>query len=212
MVIVGLTGSIGMGKTTASGMLRRLGLPVHDADAAVHALMEAGGAAVAPIAHAFPQAVRAGAVDRPKLGRIVYEDPALLRRLELIIHPLVRAEEERFLRQSARRRCPLVILDIPLLFETGGDRRVDATIVVSAPAFLQAQRVLRRPGMDGERLARIRVQQMPDADKRRRADFVVRTGLSKSDTLRQLAHIVTVLKLWRGRHWPPVAFITRRRR
>lgn len=194
MRVVGLTGSIAMGKTTAAAMLRRLAVPVHDADASVHRLFRAGGAAVSAIGAAFPGAVHDGAVDRKSLGRQVFRDPAALKRLEAIVHPLVHADADRFLRDCARRRVPLAVLDIPLLFETGRDRDCDATILVSAPAFLQAQRVLRRPGMTKQRLAEIRARQMPDREKRRRADFVVRTGLSRRETLRQLAVIVKVLR------------------
>ena len=203
MVIIGLTGSIGMGKTAAADHLRRLGLPVHDADAAVHEMMAAGGEAVAAIAAVFPGVVRDGAVDREALGAIVYADPAALSRLEAIVHPLVRRREDDFLSRCALRRTAIAVLDIPLLFETHGDRRVDATIVVSAPAFIQAQRVLRRPGITAERLARIRAQQMPDAEKRRRADFVVHTGLGKDRSLRELTAIVRVLAGWKGRYWSP---------
>ncbi len=203
MVIVGLTGSIGMGKTVAANHLRGLGLPVHDADAAVHDMMAAGGEAVAAVTAAFPGVVRDGGVDRAALGAIVYGDPAALARLEAILHPMVRCRSDDFLRHNAQRGAALVVLDIPLLFETGGDRRVDATIVVSAPAFLQEQRVLRRPGMTAERLARIRAQQMPDAEKRRRADFVVQTGLGKDHSLCELIAIVKVLTTRESRHWPP---------
>lgn len=194
MIVIGLTGSIAMGKTTASAMLRRMGLPVHDADAAVHRLFQAGGAAVAAIAETFPSVVRDGAVDREALGREVFRDADALQRLEDIVHPLVRADSDDFLHHCARRRTPLAVLDIPLLFETGRDRDCDATILVSAPAFLQAQRVLRRPGMTERRLAEIRARQMPDRQKRRRADFVVRTGLSRRETLRQLVRIVKLLR------------------
>lgn len=200
MVVIGLTGSIAMGKTTAAGYLRRMGLPVHDADAAVHRLLRKGGAAVAAVERAFPGTVHDGAVDRQALGREVFGDPCALARLEAIIHPLVQAESRIFLRRRAARRVPMVVLDIPLLFETGRDRECDATILVSAPAFLQAQRVLRRPGMTEQRLADIRARQMPDAEKRRRADFVVRTGLSRRETLRQLADIVKLLRRRRPRH------------
>ena len=203
MLIVGLTGSIGMGKTTAARQLIRMGIPVHDADAAVHRQMARGGKAVAPIADAFPAAVEGGAVDRAALGRLVYEDLAALRRLEAIVHPLVRMEENRFLRSCARRRVPMVVLDIPLLFESGSERRMDSTIVVTAPAFIQTARVLKRPGMTSARLAKIRAQQMPDAEKCRRAEFVVRTGLGKAESLHALKRIVTLLSARRGRHWPP---------
>ena len=203
MVILGLTGSIGMGKSTAADALRRLGVPVHDADRAVHALLGRGGAAVAAVAAAFPGAVKEGAVDRKALGALVFADPLSLARLEAIVHPLVRAAKDRFLRQQAARRARLVVLDIPLLYESGGDAGCDAVLVVSAPAELQRQRVMGRPGMSGARLAAILAKQMPDRAKRRRADFVVETGLGKSHSLRAIARIVTLMKRRRGRHWPP---------
>ena len=194
MVILGLTGSIGMGKTTAAAMLRRCGIPVHDADATVHRLLGPGGAAVAAVEARFPGVVREGAVDRPALARRVFGDPAQLKRLEAILHPLVRRAERSFLARSVAARAPVVVLDIPLLFETGADRRCDATIVVSAPRFLQRARVLRRPGMTPERLAAIEARQMPDAEKRRRADFVVRTGSNRRAALRALIRIVKVMR------------------
>jgi dephospho-CoA kinase len=203
MVILGLTGSIGMGKSTAAAMLRRLGLPVHDADASVHRLMGKGGKAVAAIEVAFPGVVEAGAVDRKKLGAAVFDDPPALRRLEAILHPLVREETQSFLRRQARRRAPLVVLDIPLLYETGAERRVDAVLVVTAPAHQQRQRVLRRPGMTEERFAQVLSQQLPDAEKRRRADFLVNNGLSKGRTLKRLEAIVTMARRLEPRHWPP---------
>lgn len=194
MVILGLTGSIGMGKTTAANMLRRLGVPVHDADATVHRLLGRGGAAVPLVEAAFPGVVRDGAVDRAVLGRRVFEDPEALRRLEAILHPLVRRAERRFLARSAAARVPIVVLDIPLLFETGAERRCDATIVVTAPRFVQRARVLRRPGMTAARLAAIEARQMPDAEKRRRADFIVRTGRDRRATLRALTRIVRLMR------------------
>jgi dephospho-CoA kinase len=203
MVILGLTGSIGMGKSTAAAMLRRLGLPVHDADAAVHRLLGKGGKAVAAIEAAFPGVVEAGAVDRKKLGAAVFDDPPALRRLEAILHPLVREETQGFLRRQARRRAPLVVLDIPLLYETGAERRVDAVLVVTAPAHQQRQRVLRRPGMTEQRFAQVLSQQLPDAEKRRRADFLVNNGLSKGRTLKRLEGIVTMARRLEPRHWPP---------
>ncbi len=193
MIVLGLTGSIGMGKSTAATMLRRLGLPVHDADAAVHRLTGHGGAAVAEIAAAFPAAVKAGAVDRQALAKLVFDDPAALQRLEAILHPKVRASARRFLEIQARRRSPIVVLDIPLLFETGGERLCDAVIVVTAPPFVQAARVLARPGMTPARLEAIRARQMPEVEKRRRADFVIHTGRAKGETLRSLARIVRLL-------------------
>ncbi len=194
MKILGLTGSIGMGKSTAAAMLRRLGVPVHDADATVHALFAKGGAAVAAVDAAFPGAVRDGAVDRGDLGRRVFGDAVALRRLEAIVHPLVRAAERRFLERQRRRRAALVVLDVPLLFETGGAQRCDRVAVVSCPAFLQAQRVLARPGMTAERLAQIRAKQMPDRDKRRRADFVIPTGRGRPPALRCLKAVVRAMK------------------
>lgn len=194
MRVLGLTGSIGMGKSTAATMLRRMGLPLHDADATVHRLFARGGAAVAAVAEAFPEAVVDGQVDRRRLGAEVFNDPPALRRLEAIVHPLVRAEAQAFLRRNHRARRRLVVLDIPLLFETGGDRLCDAVVLVTAPRFLQEQRVLRRPGMTRERLVKVLAQQMPDSEKRRRADFVVLTGRSRGDTFRQLRRIVGRLR------------------
>jgi dephospho-CoA kinase len=173
MKIVGLTGSIGMGKSTAAAILRRLRVPVYDADAAVHALYSPGGAAVRPIAQAFPGVVRDGAIDRQALSRILAGKPALLKTLEAIVHPLAREEQRRFLQQVALRREAIAVLDIPLLFETGGEQRCDAVIVMTAPAFLQRQRVLARPGMDERKFELLLSRQMPDAEKRRRATFVV---------------------------------------
>lgn len=194
MLVVGLTGSIGMGKTTAAAALRRLGLPVHDADAAVHRLMARGGAAVGKVAAAFPGVERDGAIDRGLLGAKVLGNDAALKRLEAILHPLVRAEAQAFLASQARRHRPLAVLDIPLLFETGGDALCDAVIVVSAPPAVQRARVLSRPGMTEAKMQAILARQMPDAEKRRRADFVVQTGLTKGHSLRQLAAIVTLLQ------------------
>lgn len=190
MKTLGLTGSIGMGKSTAARMFRRLGVPLHDADAAVHRLLGKGGAAVAAVGHAFPGVVKDGAVDRRALGARVFDDAAALKLLESILHPLVRAEKIRFLRACRARRAPLAVLDIPLLYETGGDKRCDAVLVVTAPQFLQDQRVLSRPNMDRERLNQIRKQQMPDAEKRRRADFVVQTGLGLRPTLMALKRAI----------------------
>jgi dephospho-CoA kinase len=203
MVILGLTGSIGMGKSTAAAMLRRLGVPVHDSDAVVHRLLGPGGRAVAPVETEFPGVVKDGAVDRATLGKRVFGDAVALRRLERILHPMVGAEKGRFLRRWAARRVRVVALDVPLLFETGGDRRCDATILVTASAFVQAGRVLRRPGMTPERLAEIRAKQMADGEKRRRADFIVMTGNGYNSTLRRLIGIVRLMEHRTGRHWPP---------
>jgi dephospho-CoA kinase len=203
VVVLGLTGSIGMGKSTAASMLRRLGVPVHDADAAVHRLLGKDGDAVAAVADAFPGVERAGAIDRAALGKIVFADPAALKKLEAILHPMVRGTTGRFLAAAARARRRVVVLDIPLLFEGGNERRCDGVIVVSAPQFLQAQRVLRRPGMTPARLAAILAAQMPDREKRRRADVVVNSGLGKCRTGRQLARVVRNARCRRGQVWRP---------
>jgi dephospho-CoA kinase len=194
MIILGLTGSIGMGKSTAAALLRRLGVPVHDADAAVHRLQAKGGAAVAAIAAAFPDAVKEGRVDRQALGRIVFTDEAALKKLEAILHPLVRREEQKFLAQARARRCRLVALDIPLLFETHGEKRCDHVMVVSAPRRVQLGRVLRRHGMTRERLAGIEARQLPDRLKRVRADTVIETGLGRRHSLRAIRRAVTLLR------------------
>ena len=173
MRIVGLTGSIGMGKSAAAGYLRFLGVPVYDADAAVHAVYARGGAAVGPVGAVWPEAVRDGAIDRDALSALIAADRAVLPRLESIVHPIVRQRQERFLLAAALRRAPAIALDIPLLFETGGERRCDAVLVVSAPGFVQRARVLARPEMTAEKLALIVGRQMPDAEKCARADFVI---------------------------------------
>ena len=193
MIVVGLTGSIGMGKSNAARSLRFLGVPVYDADAEVHKLYAKGGAAVAPIARVFPFAVRDGAVDRAKLSELLRADPGAVARLERIVHPLVRRIQEQFIRNLRLRRVPVAVLDIPLLFETGGERRCDAVIVVSAPAYLQRQRVLRRPGMSDEKLDLLLGRQMPDAMKRRRADFVINTNRGYRETLLALRQILRQL-------------------
>lgn len=188
--MLGLTGGIGMGKSNAAAVLRRAGVPVFDADAAVHRLQACGGAAVKPIGAAFPGSIRDGAVDRAALRATVLGDAAALKRLERIVHPLVRQAERRFLAQARRAGRRLVALDIPLLFETGGADRVDHVVVVSAPPAVQRARVRRRGTMSAEQIAAVIGRQMPDAEKRRRADTVVRTGLSRGHTQRQLKRLV----------------------
>ena len=174
MLVLGLTGSVGMGKSTTAGFFVEAGVPVHDADAAVHRLY--AGEAVPLIEAVFPGTTSGGIVDRALLARRVLGDPVALKRLEAIVHPLVQASERRFLADAEARGDKVVVLDIPLLFETGGDARVDAVVVVSAPAAVQRARVLERPGMTAEKFEAILSQQMPDAEKRRRADFVVDTS------------------------------------
>jgi len=180
--VIGLTGSIGMGKSVATGMLRRAGVPVFDADAEVHRLMGKGGRAVKLVEAAFPGVVKDGAVDRPTLGARVFGDAAALKRLERILHPMVGQGERAFLARAARNRRKVVARDVPLLFETGGDKRCDMTLVVSAPAHIQRHRVLARPGMTAERLDTILAKQMPDARKRQLADIVIPSSLGKRVT------------------------------
>jgi dephospho-CoA kinase len=174
MLIIGLTGSLGMGKSTAARYLRCQGLPVFDADAAVHALYE--GAAAPLIEKEFPGTLSSGKVDRGKLGIAVMKNPERLAVLEAIVHPMVRDLERGFLQEEAARGAHMAVLEIPLLFETGADARVDATIVVSACVELQHQRIMSRPGMTPEKLESLLARQMPDAEKRARADFVVDTS------------------------------------
>lgn len=200
MLIVGLTGSIAMGKTALAQAFRRRRVPVHDSDAAVHALLAPGGEGFAAVAHAFPQALRAGRIDRKLLGPIVFKDRVALRRLEGILHPLVRARADRFLAAAARRRAPVAVLDVPLLYETGAEQRCDAVVVASAPRFLQAARARRR-GLDASRLGAVLANQVADADKRRRADFVVLTGLGLRENTRAAARILSILRERRGRRW-----------
>lgn len=203
MLIVGLTGSIGMGKSTATRLLRSMGIPVYDADAAVHAVQAPGGEALAPIEAAFPGSVKGGVLDRAALGAQVFGDPIALRRLERIVHPLVGRRQRAFLKKWASRRAPIVVLDIPLLFEGSGHRRVDATIVVSSPYFLQRQRVLSRPGMTEAKFADIHLRQIPDAIKRRKADVVLRSNGGLAATRAALAATLKNLNKRKGRFWPP---------
>ena len=171
MIILGLTGSLGMGKSTTARLFAEEGVPVHDSDAAVHRLYE--GEAAPAIEAAFPGTTADGKVDRAKLGARVLGDAAALARLEAIVHPLVRASADRFVAEARAPGRPVVVLDIPLLFETGGEDRVDAVVVVSAPPEVQRARVLERPGMTPEKFSAILAKQLPDAEKRARADFVV---------------------------------------
>lgn len=205
MIILGLTGSIGMGKTTTASLFRKFGIPVHDSDVVVHALMARGGEAVEPVATLFPDALKAGSIDRPALGNIVFNDPAALDLLETVLHPLVRKHERQFLANAARRHDALVLLDIPLLFETGGEQRCDAVTVVTAPAFIQRQRVLRRPGMTPDRFAAILARQIPDADKCFYADFLVPTGLGVAFSLRVVRDIVRVAQDIPANRWGPAS-------
>ena len=191
MIILGLTGSIGMGKSTTAKMFAEAGVPVSDADRMVHALY--AGAAVPHIEKAFPGTVSDGVVDRDKLAATVLGDPARLRELEAIVHPLVRAETDAFVERHRQAGAPLIVLDIPLLFEIGGMGRVDRILVVTAPADVQRERVLSRPGMTEEKFDAILAKQVPDAEKRRRADFVIDTSrgmdAAREDVLRIIAEL-----------------------
>ena len=193
MIILGLTGSIGMGKTTAANQLRALGIPVHDADEVVHRLLEKHGVAVPLIKEAFPGVVFGGEVERPRLAARVFGDDVALKKLEDILHPLVREEERRFVQRARRRRLPLVALDVPLLFETGSEKRCDCVAVVSCPAFLQEQRVMARHGMTQGKLEVIRTRQMSDWEKRVRADVIIPSGAGRRTSLRKLKLLVNDL-------------------
>jgi dephospho-CoA kinase len=197
MIRIGLTGSIGMGKSTVAAMFAGEGVPVFDADAAVHALQGPGGAVVEAIEAAFPGSTGPAGVDRAKLGAAILGDDAAMKRLEAIVHPAVRAERARFLADHAD--APMVVFDIPLLFETGGEKTVDSIVVVSAPAEIQRARVLARPGMTEAKFAAILARQMPDADKVARADHVIPTGGSFAETRAAVRAVIACLAPRKGR-------------
>ncbi len=188
MFILGLTGSIGMGKSTTASLFAEEGVPVHDADAAVHALYE--GKAVPLIEAAFPGTTHDGKVDRGKLGAVVVGDREALKRLEAIVHPLVAQARDHFLAKARLDGAKVALLDIPLLFEVGADKLVDAVVVVTAEPHIQRQRVLERPGMTAEKFEALLVKQMPDAEKRRRADFIVDSGHGIEPARRQVREIL----------------------
>jgi dephospho-CoA kinase len=192
-----LTGSLGMGKSTAAKFFAEYGVPVHDSDAVVHALYE--GEAVALIEQAFPGSTSGGKVDRNRLAAIVLNDQAALARLEAIIHPLVTASREKFLAQAQACGAPIVVVDIPLLFETAAESQCDAVVVVSAPAEIQRARALDRPGMTEEKFATLLAKQMPDAQKRRRADFVVDSSQGFDHTRAQIRDILQSVATMRSR-------------
>ena len=197
MLVIGLTGSIGMGKSAAAAHFRAKGVPVCDADAEVHRLYE--GEAVPAVAAAFPRVIREGKVDRALLAKEVGGSPARLKALEAIVHPMVVKAELDFLREQERRGAEFAVLEIPLLFETDALSRVDVIVVVSAPEEVQRQRVLARPGMNEEKLASLIKRQLPDAEKRARADFVVDTGTSLADMQNQIDKILDSLQGRQGR-------------
>ena len=189
--VLGLTGSIGMGKSATAAIFRRLGVPVHDADAAVHALYR--GRAAPLIEAAFPGTVADGVVDRAALGRVVIGAPERLKQLEAIVHPLVRAQEEAFLTRAVASGASVAVLDIPLLLETGAQGRCDAVLLVTAPGSVQEERVLARADMTREKFEAIRLKQMPDAEKRRRAHFLVETGRGHAAAEAQVRDILKAL-------------------
>lgn len=194
MLLVGLTGSIAMGKTETARMFARLGYPIFDADEAVHRLYDIGGAAVPLIERAFPGAVAEGKVDRASLADMVAGDPTALARLEALVHPLVRREQQTFMEAARKSGHAFAVLDIPLLFETGRDKQVDAVIVASAPEDVQKARVLARPLMTQEKFAAILARQLPDSEKRRRADFVVDTSTGLEPAFEQVRAIADQLE------------------
>ncbi|MEP0707968.1 MAG: dephospho-CoA kinase [Parvibaculum sp.] len=194
MLLIGLTGSIGMGKSETAKMFRALGVPVYDADAAVHKLYDKGGKAVEPIRAAFPSAVVEGAVDRKALSRAVLGLPDEMKKLEAIVHPLVGEAQIEFLKENMAAGHEMAVLDIPLLYETGGETRVDVVVVVSAPYDIQKTRVLARPDMDEAKFAAIHAKQTPDAEKRERADFIVESDKGLDHAREQVSAIVDALK------------------
>lgn len=190
MIVIGLTGGIGMGKSTVSRQFAALGAKICSADACVHALLAPGGAAVKQVEKTFPDAVKNAVVDRNILGKIVFSDPKKRHKLEVILHPMVIAMEEAFVQKQQRLGAKYVVLDIPLLFETGGQERVDITVVASAPAFIQRQRVLARAGMSEEKFRQILASQMPDMEKCERADCIIPTGLGKAYSFKAVKQMI----------------------
>ena len=193
MLLIGLTGSIGMGKSQTARLFEEQGVPVYDADATVHALYAKGGDAVEPVGELFPDVIVDGAIDRARLSAHVINDAAALKKLEAVVHPLAGRAQIDFLRQHLARGTAMVALDIPLLLETGAQDRVDAVVLVSAPFAIQKQRVLARPNMSEEKFNAIIAKQMPDAEKRAHADFIVDSSISVDDARRQVRDILTAL-------------------
>jgi dephospho-CoA kinase len=193
MLVLGLTGGIGMGKSTATKALREMGFPVYHADKAVHEALRKGGKAVKPVAKLFPESLRRGAIDRKILGRLVFGNPRKLKQLEKILHPFVWQAEAVFLQQARKAKACAAILEIPLLFETGGEGRFDAVLCVTAPPAVQKARVMARPGMTLARFKAIRARQMPEAAKRRKADYIIPTGKSLAETKKHLRRVMKTL-------------------
>jgi dephospho-CoA kinase len=198
MFVLGLTGSLGMGKSTTAGFFAELGVPVHDADAVVHRLYKTE--AVPLIEAAFPGTTLRGEVNREKLANRVLDDPEMVKKLEAIVHPMVRAAERQFLAEAENKNASVAVLDIPLLFETGGERRCDAVVVVSAPEDVQRARIFERPGMTPQKFAGISANQMPDAEKRKRADFVVDTSKGFDAARAQVREILARVATMPKRH------------
>lgn len=194
MIIIGLTGSIAMGKTETAGMFKRLRVPVYSADEAVHELYAANGAAVKPIGKLYPDVIVSAEVSRKKLSLKIVDNPDVISNIEQIIHPLVRQKQNEFIANARKNGEPLIVLDIPLLFETGGNELVDKVLVVTAPADIQAQRALARPGMTGEKLELILSRQMPDEEKRAKADYIVETDKGLEHAFAQVRELVDDLR------------------
>lgn len=204
MYIVGLTGSIATGKSTAAKMLQYLGYWVYDSDAVVHRLLSSRcNSATSYVESTFPDVIVEGKINREALSNKAFSDPAILQQLETIIHPLVYQEEQSFLRRASARRQTLIVLDIPLLFETNSNQRCDAVIVTTAPPFLQCWRALSRVNMTVSKLRTIKLQQIPESKKRRQADFILPSGLGRNVTLRSLRHIIASVRKIPNSHWPP---------
>ncbi len=201
MVIVGLTGSIGMGKSETAKMFRSLGICVYDADAAVHGIYAPGGSAVAPIEAAFPGVTGVNGVDREALAKQVLNDAAALKKLESIVHPLVGLEQQRFLELAAEENAEIIVIDVPLLYETGGQKRVDCVVLVSAPYELQRERVLTRPGMSEEKFQSILSKQVPDAQKRELADYIIDSSQGLEPAMAQVKALIPLLKKVPARAW-----------
>ena len=201
MLLIGMTGSIGMGKSTTAAMFAKRGVYHYDADAAVHELYAKGGAAVEPIGQAFPDAIVGGSVDRARLSEILKADPDKFKQLEAIVHPLAGASQHAALVEAERAGHTMALLDIPLLLETGGDARVDVVVVVTCDPEIQRTRVLERPGMTAEKFEMIKARQMPDAEKRARANFLVDTGNGIQAAEDQVDQIIQALSDWPERAW-----------
>lgn len=202
MIVVGLTGSIGMGKSTAAKLLKSLGIPVHDSDATVHKLLGPGGKAVEPVSKAFAEAARKTPggmeIDRATLGKIVFADSRKLKELEEILHPLVRQDSDEWLKDMRKSGADIAVLDIPLLYETGAEDRVKYVICISAPEDMQRDRVMARPGMTEEKFKAILASQVPDAEKRKKADYVVLSDVSEEETLKALEKVMADIRRREG--------------